>query len=136
MVIVSVIIELLLLDAEVAHTRSQSLKDSTKKNLLSELVAYEKFCDHFLLPYFPADNKQICRFGQYLARRFKSPEAVGNYQSAIRTFSALLGLPIPSSQDKEMQMFTQGLNRLMQHEVKQAALITPEILIRMSRVVN
>ena len=136
MVKFSVWFELLILDAEVSNTRSHSLKESTRKNLLVQLNAYEKFCDHFMLPYFPVDNTQICRFGQFLARTFQSPDAVGNYQSAIRTFSALLGLHIPSAQDKEMQMFTQGLKRVMDHKVKQAAPITPEILLRMSRVVD
>ena len=136
MVIISVWFELLVLDAEVACTRGEALKDSTKKNLLTYLSAYQKFCDHYMLPYFPVDNNQICRFGQHLARTFQSPDAVGNYQSAIQTFSALLGLPIPNPLEKEMQMFSQGLKRIMEHEVKQAAPITPEILLRMSRVVD
>ena len=134
--VISVMFELLILDTEVAHTKGQAVKDSTKRNLLTQLTAYQRFCDKYNLTYFPADNKQICRFGQYLARTFRSPDAVGNYQSAIRTFSALLGLPIPSPQEKEMQMFSRGLKRIMDHEVKQAAPITPEILLRMSRVVN
>ena len=128
--------ELMILDAEVAHTKGQSVKDSTKRNLLTQLTAYEKFCHKFQLQPFPADNRQICRFGQHLARTFKSPDSVGNYLSAIRTFSALLGLVIPDPKEKQMQMFIQGLKRLLDHEVKQAAPITPEILIRMSRVVN
>ena len=119
-----------------AYTKGESLKDSTKKNLCSQLSAYEKFCNIFLLPYFPADNIQICRFGQYLAQTFQSPDAVGNYMSAVRTFMALLGLPIPNPQQKEMQMFVQGLKRVMDHEVKQAAPITPETLLKMSRVVD
>ena len=108
---------LLILDAEVAHTRGEALKGSTKKNLLVQLNSYQAFCDEFLLNYFPVDNKQICRYGQYLARTFKSPDAVGHYQSAIRTF-------------------TQGLKRVLEHEVKQAVPITPEILLKMSRVVD
>ena len=133
---ISAWVELTILDAEVTFTRGESLKDSTKKNLLTQLSAYQKFCDKYLLRYFPADNRQICRFGQHLARSFKSPEAVGNYQSAVRTFSALLGLPIPDPQEKEMRMFIQGLKRVMDHELKQAAAITPEILLRMSKVVD
>ena len=136
MVIIAAWVQLIFLDTEVANTKGASLKNSTKKNLNCQLNAYQRFCDYFILPYFPADNKQICRFGQYLARTFQSPEAVGNYQSAVRTFSVLLGLPIPNPQEKEMQMFMQGLKRVMDHEVKQAAPITPELLIRMSKVVN
>ena len=127
---------LFILDAEVAHTKGESVKDSTKRNLLTQLTSYKKFCDTYMLQYFPADNRQICRFGQHLSRTFKSPDAVGNYQSAIRTFMALLGMPIPNPSEKEMRMFNQGLKRIMDHEVKQAAPITPEILLRMSRVVN
>ena len=126
----------MILDAEVAFTRGQALKDSTKKNLICQLGSYQEYCDKFGTPYFPADNKQIYRFGQHLARTFHSPDAVGNYQSAVRTFLALLGMPIPSPQEKEMQMFTQGLKRVLDHEVKQAEPVTPEILVRMSRVVD
>ena len=71
-----------------------------------------------------------------MARTFKSPDSVGNYLSAVRTFAALLGLPIPNAQEKEMKMFLQGLKRIMEHEVKQAAPITPELLLRMSRMVD
>ena len=35
-----------------------------------------------------------------------------------------------------MQMFSTGLKRVMQHEVKQAAPVTPAILLRLSKVVN
>ena len=127
---------LMVLDLQVAHTKGQAVKDSTKRNLRTQLTAYQRFCDTYQLQYFPADNTQICRFGQHLARTFKSPEAVGNYQSAVRTFMALLGLTIPNPHEKEMQMFNQGLKRIMDYDVKQAAPITPEILLRMSRVVD
>ena len=127
---------MLVLDTHVAHTKSQSVKDPTKKNLMTQLTAYQRFCDKYNLQYFPADNKQICRFGQHLASTFRSPDSIGNYLSAVRTFMALLGMPIPSPAEKEMQMFIQGLKRMMDHEVKQAAPITPEILLRMSRVVD
>ena len=133
---ISAQVRLAILDIQVAHTKGEAIKDSTKRNMLTQLSAYQKFCDLYQLQYFPADNKQICRFGQHLASRFKSPEAVGNYLSAVRTFMALLGLPIPDPTEKEMRMFNQGLKRIMDHEVKQAAPITPEILIKMSRVVD
>ena len=96
-----------MLDIQVAHTKAQSIKDSTKKNIAVHLNSYQKFCDRFGFDLFPCDNKQLCRYGQYLARNFKSAESVGNYQSGIRTCHALLGLEIPDPQDKQMQMFIQ-----------------------------
>ena len=127
---------LLQLDIEVAATKSQAVKASTKKNLLCQLSAYEKFCDTYLLEYFPCDNKQLCRFGQHLSRIFQSPEAVGNYQSGIRTCLALLGLQVPDVNDRQIKMFTAGLKRVMPHAVKQAEPVTPQILSRLSRVIN
>ena len=124
------------LDLEVARTKGQSIKESTKKNIICCLGAYEKFCEHYNLPYFPCDNRQLGRFGQHLSRTFESPNAVSNYQSAIRTCLALLGLPIPDVKDRQMQRFTIGLRRIMQHEVKQAAPMTPEVLIQLSKVVD
>ena len=56
--------------------------------------------------------------------------------SGIRTCLALLGLPIPDVNDRQMKMFTTGLKRVMPHAVKQAEPVTPEILLRISKVVN
>ena len=79
---------------------------------------------------------QLCRFEQHLKQTFESPDAVGNYISGMRTCLALLGQEVPPPQDRQMQMFMQGLKRTMVHAVKQAAPITPELLIRISKVVN
>ena len=119
-----------------AHTKGEGLRPGTKRNILTQLSAYERFCNRYRLDYFPADNKQLCRFGQYLANTFESPEAVGNYQSGIRTCHAILGITAPDVLEKQVKWFTQGLQRIMEHELKQAAPVTPEILVRLSTVVD
>ena len=124
------------MDFEVAATKGGSIKDSTKRNLLTQLNSYQKFCERYMLPYFPCDNRQLCRFGQHLTHSFESPDAVSNYMSGMRTMLALLGLEVPEVKDRQIQMFTSGLKRVMQHIVKQAAPMTPQILLRMSKVVN
>ena len=117
-------------------TKGHSIKESTKKNLLTHLSAYEKFCQRYLLECFPCDNKQLCRFEQHLSDMFEFPEAVGNYMSGVRTCLALLGLEIPDVNDRQMKMFMTGLKRIMPHAVKQAEPVTPELLVRMSKGVN
>ena len=134
--LISARLALIQLDIEVAATKGHSIKDSTKRNLMSQLSAYEKFCNRYLLEYFPCNNKQLCRFGQHLTKTLQSPESVGNYMSGIRTCLALLGLEPPDVQDRQMKMFTAGLKRLMPHAIKQAEPVTPEILLKLSRVVN
>ena len=124
------------MDLQVAATKGESIKESTKKNLLTHLNAYQKFCDRYLLDYFPCNNKQLCRFGQHLTSSFQSPDAVGKYLSGIQTILALSGLEIPDVKEKQMQMFITGLKRVMTHAVKQAVPITPQLLVNMSKVVN
>ena len=124
------------LDSAVTQTKGQSTKDSTRKNILSQLTAYQKFCDRYVLHYFPCDNRQLCRFGQYLSETFQSPDSVGNYLSGISTWLALLGLQVPDTSDKQMKMFAAGLKRVMSHSIKQAEPVTQQLLLRMSKVVK
>ena len=65
-----------------------------------------------------------------------SPDSIGNYLSGIRTILALSGLDIPDVKDRQMQMFLTRLKRDMDHTVKQAEPMTPQLLVHMSRVVN
>ena len=121
---------------DVAATKGHSMKESTKKNLLCQLAAYEKFCNRYMLEYFPCNNQQLCRFKQHLSSSFESPESVCNYISGICTCLALLGFEVPDAADRQMKMFTAGLKRIMQHAVKQAEPVTPELLLKLSKVVN
>ena len=118
--VISVITELAELDQLVAQTKGQAVKDSTKKGYLTHLSAYTEFCDRFGFLYFPCDNIQLCRFGQYLVkyRNMKSADSVGNYISGIRTCMALAGFHIPDPLEKQMQLFTQGLKSILPHENK------------------
>ena len=135
-IVFSAAVALIQLDLEVAATKGKSVKQSTKRNLLTHLEVYQKFCDRYMLPYFPCDNRQLCRFGQHLSRTFQSSESMANYLSGMRTMSVLVGLEIPDVKERQMQMFLLGLKRLMQHAVKQVVPITPQLLLRMSKVVN
>ena len=124
------------LDLEVAVTKGEAVKESTKKNLLTQLNAYQGFCDRYMIQYFPCNNIQLCRLGQHLKKTFQSPDAIGNYLLGIRTVLAFSRLEIPDPKDRQMQMFITGLMHTMQHAVKQVSPITPQILQRISKVVN
>ena len=132
------LVELAELDELVAKTKAMAVKDSTKKGYLTHFTAYQEFCDKFGHNYFPCDNLQLCRFGQYLVkyRELKSADSVGNYISGIRTCMALIGFQVPDPLEKQMQLFSQGLRNLMPQETKQMKPITPEMLIRIFDVVD
>ena len=71
-----------------------------------------------------------------MSSTFESPDAVGNYLSGIRTCLALLGLEVPDVNDRQMKMFLTGLKQVMPHAVKQAEPVTPQLLLRLSKVGN
>ena len=54
----------------------------------------------------------------------------------MHTILALLGLPVPDVKDRQIQLFTTGLKRTMEHVVTQAAPMTPQLLPRISKVVK
>ena len=136
--VISVEIQLVVLDARGSATRGNAIKQSTKHNILTHINSYEEFCRRYALNFFLADNRQLCRFGQHLIsnKQFRSADLVGNYLSGIRTCHAILGFTTPDVQEKNMQWFSQGVQRTLIHEVRQAQPITPELLLRISTVVN
>ena len=134
--LISAAVALIQLDIEVAATKGESVRESTKRNLLTHLNSYQKFCNRYLLLYFPCNNRQLCRFGQYLTRTLKSPDSVGNYMSGIRMILALSGQEVPEVKDREVQMFSAGFKQVMDHAITQAEPITPQLLVRISKVVN
>ena len=135
-ILISAAVALVLLDLQVAATKGESIKQSTRRNLLSQLNSYQWFCDRYLLQYFPCDNHQLCRFGEYLKTQLGLLDSIGNYVSGVRTMIALLGMEVPEVKDRHMQMFMVGLKKSMEHTIKQAAPMTPSILVRLSKVVN
>ena len=117
--------------------KGDSVKDLTKKGLLTHLQSYIEFCDRYEFQYFPSDNRQMCRFGQHLIDKgFKSADSVRNYISGIRTCHALLGFQAPPTADKQMEMFLAGIKNVLLHDTKQAAPISPELLLKMYHVVD
>ena len=130
--------ELAELDELVQQTKKLAVKESTRKGYITHITAYIEFCDRFGLQYFPCDNLQLCRFGQYLVkyRGLKSADSIGNYISGIRTCIALVGLTVPDTLDKQMQLFNQGLKNLLPAGTKQMKPITPEMLLKIYDVVD
>ena len=120
------------------RTKGCAVKNSTKKNISTQLTAYENFTNRYEIEPFPTSNQNLCRFGQHLVsdKGFTSADSVNNYLSGIRTCHTILGLEPPNIKEKQMQWFMQGLKRVLIHEVRQAAPITPEMLLCMSSVIS
>ena len=135
-ILISAHIALALLDLQVADTKGQSVKDSTKKNLTNTPQCLPKVLwqvpnsllslwQHTVVPVRTTPHQTL-----------KYPDSIGNYLSGIRTMLALIGNTAPDVKDRQMQMFLTGLKRTMDHTVQQASPIPPQLLVKMSKVVK
>ena len=123
------------MDLEVATTKGQAVKESTKKNLLTYLNSYQQFCNKYQLPYFPTDNIQLCRFGQHLARTFQSSDAVGNYQCDIRTCQALLGFEVHNPKKNRCNFLHNSSEGSYYMKSSKLNPSPPKLLLRLSAVI-
>ena len=76
----------------------------------------------------PTDGETVCLFAQFLARSFKAPQSIMNYVASVKLWHTLLDLIISLFSSIEFKLTKRGLFRIMQHTVRQASPITPEIL--------
>ena len=93
------------------------------------------FCFYFGLDAFPLCNDVILAYSQFLSRSFKSVSSIVNYISGIKTLARLLEFEVPN-QSIEQRLLIRGLARLKGHLPRQALPITPQILLRISRLLD
>ena len=78
----------------------------------------------------PADAETICLFAQFLARSFKAPQSILNYVASVKLWHTLLDLDTSLFNSIEFKLPKKGLLRSVQHIIRQAAPMTPQILRR------
>ena len=84
----------------------------------------------------PADAETVSLFAQFLARSFKAPQSIMNYVASVKLWHTLLDFDISLFSSIEFKLTKRGLFRIMQHTVRQASPITPEILMSFRQKLN
>ena len=109
--------------------QKQAYSRGTLKNLLCQWRSFSCFCKKFGIFKWPINEHVLSLYAQYLGYTFHSPKAVRNYLSGIRTLHILTKEVPPSLKEPEICLTLRGLERTMNHTVKKAQPLTPEILI-------
>ena len=122
--------ELAALRREFRHAKRSAFADGTRKNLRVQWKSYVMFCMYFDLTIVPADKDILGLYIQFLARSFKSVDAIRNYLSGIKLMHMLLDVSCPSFSALDIKLALRGLDRLKQHSPKRALPITPELLMQ------
>ena len=124
------------LDGKVAVYTIHGLAVSTTRNLKTHINAYVLFCTKYNLYPFPADGLQMRRYAAHLGDTLKSVDSIKNYISEVRTLHLLMDFPPPPCQEYLYQLTIKGMHRDKAHVVRQAALVTPELLAECAKWVN
>lgn len=125
------------LDKETTALVRDSYQPGTWSNLVTQISSYYEFCDRYQLQELPASSQQLTRYVVYLYKVKKlSSGSIQNYVSGVRTLHNLIGLPVPTQDAFLQKRIIAGIKNRLKNPVKQAVAVTPEMLRRISAVVD
>ena len=119
------------LESDLAKTQKSAYSPGTLRNLICQWKSFLRFCKKYGINKWPVSEHILSLYAQFLGYTFHSPKAIRNYLSGVRTLHILTKSKPPNLKDPEIRLTMRGLERLLQHESKQAPAMTPEILVDM-----
>ena len=117
------------LKTDILYSQRAAFASGTFKNLITQWRCFISFCLYFDLTFLPASLETICTFAQFLSRSFKSSVSIRNYVHGVKLLHVLNGLQFNHLESIEFKLLIRGIARLHPHGSKQAAAITPRILL-------
>ena len=94
------------------------------------------FCTYFSLISLPASTETLQLFAQFLNRTFKSTESIKNYITGVKTMHLLLGYRVDHINNFILSLSVKGMAKLKPYCIKQAAPMTPEILLQIASILD
>lgn len=116
------------LDEHCYETMRRSYQPSTLKNIRSQALIYNRFCEFYGLKMFPATAWQMVRYARYIANTVTSYDTVMNYLSGVRKLHALGGFEVPAADDPNLRHIMRAIRLELAHPIKQAEPVTPHLL--------
>ena len=124
------------LDDRLAKSTAQGWAKGSGKGLKTHIQKYVEFCKLYKLYLFNCDGLQIRRYLEHLTETHSSIDSMKNYISGVRTLLELMGYKPPPWTDYLYRLTVRGITREKGHVVKQAAPLTPFILVEISKLLN
>ena len=117
---------------ELELQRNETLKaaysDGTKRNLATHWEAYSKYCKLYQDSQLQATIDSLSLFIQYLSNKLRSPGAISNYLSGVKTMHIIHGFDTGMFDDFLIKMMLKGILVTKKYSPKKAAPITTDIL--------
>lgn len=89
------------------------------------------FCIYFKFRLLPASVECLCLYAQFLSRTLKAVDSIRNYLSGVGTLHTLCDIPYMGKDNVELKLLLRGLARKKPHMPRQAAPLSPNILVRL-----
>ena len=119
-----------------ANSTVHDLAPSSRRNFKTHVKVYVTFCMYFNLDMFPTDVLQEQRYLQYLSEFHASVESSKHYVGGMHSLHQIYGFELLPADDYMYQLTANGIKREKGHVVKQAAPLTPQILVGISQLVK
>ena len=124
------------LKKDLRSSRKSAYASGSLKNLRIQWRSYLSFCIYFDIPWMPATAESLCLFAQFLSRSCKSIDTIRNYISGVKLLHILVEAPCPTFSNIELKMSLRGIARKNPHCPRQAAPITPHILLKIYHLLD
>ena len=121
---------LLELELELTKSKKMTYAKGTTKNIKCQWLSFITFCISFKLQYIPAKVHTICLYAQYLSTKFVSVQSISNYIHGVKLLHLYVGVSSPQTNDFSINLTLKGITRRLNHTPRQAAPITPHMLIQ------
>lgn len=122
-------VQLRKLRRQLKKSKKAAFAAGTYQNLRLQWRSFISFCCYFKLQWLPTSAETLCLYAQLLSHSFKSVKSIQNYISGIKTLHLLTDTDCPFFGNLELKLSLRGLSRLNPHCPRQAAPITPQILV-------
>lgn len=124
-----------ILDSLVNDFVTSAYSDGHWDNLVTYSAKYQEFCELLNLIPFPLEENQLCRYIAYLTLSLRSPKSIRNYVSGVKKLHAFARIKLPEYSEF-VNILLDGVTRVLDHVAVQAPPITPEMLKKISALVD
>lgn len=109
--------------------------DGHRRNLRTYAEKYRQFCCLLNLKPFPTSETQLARYIAFLTLTLNSPKSISNYVSGVKKLHDYARVKLPEYSGF-INIVLDGVARVLDHVATQAPPITPQMLKKISAIVN
>lgn len=118
------------------NNQRRALEPATRKGNIRKCKKFLAFCEIYHKVPLPVSIDTLCKYAAYLSLTFTSPDSILNYLRGVVTLHKQCLVTPPDLQDYRVSSLLKGLAKNLQHSVRQAAPMTPEMLAEMYVYLN